>query len=158
MLFRSATFQRMIDSVLLPARAYCRAFTDDGTIWADSREDIVTRTRHVFSLLRAAGLRIKLRKCQFHVAEIQYLGHVIGQNGIATDPAKLQGILAAQEPTTKKEIRSFLGFVGYYREFMPRYSEAALPLTDLTKDDAPASHPNGLPAPAAAAFELIRAY
>ena len=59
-----ATFQRMIDSVLLPAWAYCRAFMDDGTIWADRREDVVTRTRHIFSLLRAAGLRIKLRKRQ----------------------------------------------------------------------------------------------
>ena len=84
-----ATSQRMIDSVLLPTRAYFRAFMDDGTIWADSREDIVTRTRHVFSLLRAAGLRIKLRKCQFHVSAIAYLGHVIGVNGIATNSLKL---------------------------------------------------------------------
>ena len=152
------TFQRMIDSVLLPARAYCRAFMDDGTVWADSREEIVDRTRHVFSLLRDAGLRIKLRKCQFHVDQIAYLGHVIGINGIATDPLKHQGILDAQEPSTKKEIRSFLGFVGYYREFMPRYSEVALPLTDLTKDDAPASHPDGLPPAAANAFRQIRSY
>ena len=153
-----ATFQRMIDSVLLPARSTCRAFMDDGIIWADSRDDIVARTRQVFSLLRAAGLRAKLRKCAFNVPEVKYLGHVISASGVATDPSKLQGIRAALEPRTKRDIRGFLGLTGYYREFMPRYSEVALPLSDLTKDDAPAEHPDGLPPPAAAAFRRIRDY
>ena len=88
--------------------------------------------------------------------EIAYLSHRIGTSGIAPTPSSSKGILASKEPVTKFDNRPFLGFVLYYCEFTPRYSEAALPLTELTRDDAPASHPNGLPDPAAAAFRKIR--
>lgn len=153
-----AIFQRMINAVLSPVSAFCRAFMDDGLIWADSYEDIVSRTRQVLECLRQAGLRAKLRKCQFHVQSVNYLGHVIGKEGIFTDPAKLQGIVDFPEPRTKTDIRGFLGLVNYYREFYPNLSRDALPLTRLTKNDAPASHPDGIPDDARQAFEKIRAY
>src|SRR5690606_11873858 len=51
-----ATFQRMIDTVLAPARAYCRAFMDDGLVWGDSDQEVSERFRHVLELLRKAGL------------------------------------------------------------------------------------------------------
>ena len=128
-----ATFQRMMDFALLPPRSFCRAFIDDGIIWADSPPNIVSRTRQAFTLLRAAGLRVRLRKCQFHLPKVTYLGHYVGRDGIRTDPTRLQDILP------------FLDLVGYCREFLPQYSELALPLTDLTRDHASADHLHGIP-------------
>lgn len=156
-----ATFQRMIDTVLAPCREFCRAFMDDGLIWADDLETAQQRTRQVFECLRAAGLRVKLRKCSFFVPSVPYLGHVISRDGIATDPAKLQGIVNYPEPRTKTDVRAFLGLTGYYREFFrvdnKGFSEIACPLSDLTKDDRPATWET-LPPEAARAFRTIRDY
>lgn len=139
-----ATFQRTTGSALLPARSHCRAFMDYGIIWADSKANIVSRTRQALSLFRAAGLRAKLRMCAFHAPEVAYLGYCVGRDGIRTDPAKLQGILDFPVPRTKIDIRAFLGLVRYYREFFPGYSAAALTLTELTRYTASNHHLNGL--------------
>jgi hypothetical protein len=153
-----ATFQRMIDTVLTPVRHFCRAFMDDGIIWADTTDQLVSRTRTVFQLLRDAGLRVKLKKSEFDVPEVPYLGHIIGEHGARTDPAKLQGILDHPEPRTKSDIRSFLGLVGYYREYFPQYSDTALPLTDATANSAPNHYPGGLPSHLVQCFNKIKNY
>lgn len=99
-----ATFQRMIDNILAPAHQFCRAFMDDGVIWANTMEDIVARTRTVFALIRDAGLRVKLKKCEFFKNSISYLGHIIGQHGISTHPpnckAYLTSLCLAPKPTS----------------------------------------------------------
>jgi len=141
-----ATFQRMIDTVLNPCRLFCRAFMDDGIIKPshgdteeEQHESLVQNIRSVFSCLRAAGLRCKLRKCRFFAKEVDMLGHVLSENGVSTDPAKLQGIIDYRPLRTKTDVRAFLGVTGYYCDFVPRYAEIALPLTAATRDDAPAT-------------------
>lgn len=137
-----ATFQRLIDTALTPAGHCARAFMDDGIIWPTeepARESLVTNTRLVFSCLRKAGLRAKLRKCRFFVPSVDMLGHILSANGISTDPEKLRGIVEYEPLRTKTDARAFLGVTGYYRDFVPRYSELAMPLTNATHDDQPAT-------------------
>ena len=66
---------------------------------------------------------------------MQYLGHLISGNGLEPVPEKLQSLKDMTPPKTQKEVRRFLGFVGYYRKFIPRYSDIARPLTNLTRKD-----------------------
>lgn len=152
-----ACFQRMMDATLAPARQYCRAFIDDGIVWADSREELTRRFTHVLSLLRNAGLRLKLKKCEFFKDNVHYLGYIIGKSGTATDPAKLQAITDWPEPRTKTDIRAFLGLAQYYRDFYPHFSREAGPLSDQTKKEAPDKF-DKLPAAALAAFTKIKDY
>ena len=66
-----------------------------------------------------------------------YLGHVVGDGQVQPDDSKLAALQAFPTPMTKRQVRAFLGLTGYYRRFIPNYSETALPLTDLTKKNAP---------------------
>lgn len=152
-----AYFQRMMDSILAPVRHFCRAFFDDGILWADNDEELTKRFLVVLQLLRDNGLRLKLPKCEFFKDEVHYLGHLVSQIGIRSDPAKVQAIKNWPEPLTKTDIKGFLGLTSYYRPYFPNFAKVAAPLHELTKNDCPTSFP-ALPDSAKAAFTTIKNY
>jgi hypothetical protein len=65
--------------------------------------------------------------------EIKFLGHTISQNGVSVDPKKVQEVMDWKPPTIVRQIRSFLGLVGYYQRFIPDFSRIAKPMTELLK-------------------------
>ena len=79
------------------------------------------------------SLKLKLSKCQFLREETKYLGFVINKDGIKTDVDKVEVIKAIPAPKTVREIRGFIGAIGYYRRFIPAFSRLAGPLISLTK-------------------------
>ena len=81
------------------------------------------------------GLKLKLQKCSFFKKHIQYLGHLISDEGIQPLLEKLESI--AKMPITKnaKQVKQFLGLVGYYRKFVPRFADISRILTKLTHKD-----------------------
>ena len=91
------------------------------------------RLEAVFQKLSAAGLKFKPSKCTFFQTEITYLGHLNTSDGVATDPKKVEAILKWPRPQTVYDVRSFLGFVGYYRRFIKGFSALSRPLYDITK-------------------------
>ena len=91
------------------------------------------RLEAVFKKLSAYGLKLKPSKCTFFQEEITYLGHLITADGIATDPKKIQVVKDWPTLETVGDVRSFLGFVGYYRRFIKGFSQIAKPLYQLTK-------------------------
>ena len=70
---------------------------------------------------------------QFFCKEIQYLGLILSATGIRPLPAKTQAIQHMHPPTTPKQVRAFLGLVGYYRKFIKGFAKIAQPLTLLTR-------------------------
>ena len=89
--------------------------------------------------LRQAGLVIRSTKRVFGSKSVEFLGHFIGENCISINEDNLEKIRSAKRPTTKKEVRSFLGLAYYYRDQMPSFAEIAAPLSDLTKKGLPES-------------------
>ena len=89
--------------------------------------------------LRRAGLVIRPTKCVFGSKSVQFLGYSIGENCISINEENLEKIRGAKRPTTKKEVRSFLGLANYYRDHIPSSAEIAAPLSDLTKKGLPES-------------------
>ena len=69
--------------------------------------------------------------------QCSYLGHIVGNSEVRPEEPKLQAVRDFPTPTTKKLVRAFLGLTGYYRKFIPGYSEVAAPLTDLTRKSVP---------------------
>ncbi len=93
--------------------------------------------RAVLRSLRVAGLTANPRKCAIGRVEVWYLGFHLGQGQVRPQIDKTAAIVACPSPKTKKEVMQFLGLAGYYRRFIPNYSELTSLLTDLTKKEAP---------------------
>ncbi|XP_027337082.1 uncharacterized protein LOC113850725 [Abrus precatorius] len=91
----------------------------------------------VLQTLREKKLYAKLSKCEFWMAEVKFLGHVVSQGGVFVDSNKIEVVLSWERPTTVTEVRSFLGLGGYYRWFVKDFFQVALPLTKLTRKNAP---------------------
>ena len=91
--------------------------------------------RILFERLRSADLKLKEVKCNFLKKHIQYLGHIISGEGITPVPEKLESIQKMLPPRNPKEVKQFLGLVGYYRKFVPQFSDLARPLNALTQKD-----------------------
>ena len=85
--------------------------------------------------LREANLKLKEVKCNFLKKQIQYLGHIVSGKGITPMPEKLACIQEMPPPKTPKEVKQFLGLIGYYQKFVPRFSDLARPLNALTRNN-----------------------
>ena len=85
-----ATFQRLMDQILRGLQKFSSAYLDGVIIFSESWLDHITHVR--FELLRAAGLTVKARKCQFGMTECHYLGHVAGSGLMQAEPAKIEAV------------------------------------------------------------------
>ena len=132
-----ATFQRLMDQVLEGAESYSSAYIDDVVIFSRSWEEHLVQVKDVLWRLKDAGLTINPQKCAVAQQEVQYLGYVIGDGAIKPQVGKVSAILESPVPTTKRQVRSFLGVIGWYRRFVPHFSTRAGPLIDLTRKAAP---------------------
>ena len=124
-----ATFQRLMNSCLGDLQhKFCLLYIDDIVIYSSCPEDHLQHLSIVFSRLRQAGLKLKPAKCEFFQSSLEYLGHIVSAEGVRTNPKKIAAIKKWPRPTTIAELRSFLGFTGYYRRFIQGYSQLARPL------------------------------
>ncbi|KAJ9544260.1 hypothetical protein OSB04_023967 [Centaurea solstitialis] len=89
--------------------------------------------RKVLEVLKRERLYAKFSKCKFWLREVQFLGHVVTQEGIKVDPVKIEAIQNWESPKFPTEVWSFLGLARYYRKFIKHFSKIATPLTALTK-------------------------
>ena len=131
-----ATFQRLMNSVLTGLNGLqCFVYLDDVIIYAADIVEHSKRLQAVFQRLRDNKLLLQPDKCEFLRKEVAYLGHVISDKGIRPNPDKIKVIETYKAPKTEKELKAFLGLIGYYRRFIPDFAKMAKPLTKLFKKD-----------------------
>ena len=87
----------------------------------------------IFEILAKHDVYLKPEKCQFEQTSIEFLGVIVGEGQLRMDPKKLQGVADWKPSTMPTEIQKFLGFMGYYRYFIPNYSKITRPLLMLTR-------------------------
>ncbi|WVZ51755.1 hypothetical protein U9M48_002867 [Paspalum notatum var. saurae] len=109
-------------------------FIDDILIYSKSEEEHEVHLRLVLQRLREHKLYAKLKKCEFWIDEVPFLGHIISKGGIAVDPHKISAITNWEVPQTPKKVRGFLGLAGYYRRFIENFSKTAKPMTSLARE------------------------
>ncbi|XP_060780518.1 uncharacterized protein LOC132888512 [Neoarius graeffei] len=129
------TFQRLMQRMF--GDQQCQSlllYLDDIIIFSSSVQQHLQRLETVLGRLHNEGLKAKLEKCAFFRRQVNYLGHVISHEGVATDPAKIEAVATWKRPSHVSELRSFLGFVGYYRRFVEGFSKLAGPLHKLVAD------------------------
>ena len=109
----------------------CLIYLDGIIIFSKTFDEHLVRLENVFRQLEHHGLKFKGSKSEFFQRQVQYLGHIVSDRGVQTDPDKITALKEWQPPSNLKELHSFLGFAGYYRRFVRIYSSIVKPLNAL---------------------------
>ncbi|GJX11353.1 putative reverse transcriptase domain-containing protein, partial [Tanacetum coccineum] len=129
-----AVFMDLMNRVCKPyLDKFVIVFIDDILIYSRNEEEHASHLRIILELLRKEKLYAKFSKCDFWIHIVQFLGHLIDNQGLHVDPAKIEAVKNWTSPTTPTEVRQFLGLAGYYRRFIEGFSKIAKPLTKLTQ-------------------------
>lgn len=127
-----ATFLETVNETLAPFLTKCVVvFFDDILIYSATLEQHLKHIREVLTLLSQDKWPVKLSKCVFAQNTIAYLGHLIGPEGVTTDPSKIEAVKSWPSLSNVRELRSFLRLAGYYRKYVRYFGVICKPLTKL---------------------------
>ena len=133
-----ATFQRCMLSIFSDmVERFIEVFMDDFSVFGNSFEECLHHLSLVLERCKEKNLVLNWEKCHFMVKRGIVLGHIISQQGIEVDKAKIDLISKLPPPKSVKQIRSFLGHAGFYRRFIKDFSKIAKPLCQLLTKEAP---------------------
>ena len=121
------TFREYLDQFVL-------VFLDDIIVYSNTLEEHERHLRLALQRLREQRLCAKLSKSALCQTEVEFLGHYVGRDGLRVMEDKIDAVRDWPVPATIRELRAFLGLAGYYRRFVRKFSEIALPLTELTRN------------------------
>ena len=111
------------------------AIHDDLIIAAATNKEHDSILRNVFQQARESNIKFNLKKIQYRVPSVTYLGNIVSSNGLQSDPSKIEAILDMPKPDDKESLHRFLGMVNFLGQFIPDLSETTAPLRSLFKKD-----------------------
>lgn len=128
-------FQRVMDHLIEPGWDNVFTYLDDVIIATETFEDHLKWLEKVITKLHAAGLTINREKSSFGCKEVKYLGYVLSKEGLKIDWDKIKPIVDYPAPTNIKQLRRFLGMIGWYSRFIENFATIKVPLTNLLHKD-----------------------
>ncbi|CAC5424757.1 Retrovirus-related Pol polyprotein from transposon 297,Retrovirus-related Pol polyprotein from transposon 17.6 [Mytilus coruscus] len=130
----ASVFERLMETVLSGLTwKICLVYLDDVIIFSKSFEEHMKNLKEVFQRLKAANLKLNPKKCNFLKTEVKFLGHIVSESGVATDPNTIRSVKNWPVPKSVKDVRSFLGLTSYYRKLILKYADKAKPLYKVTE-------------------------
>jgi hypothetical protein len=130
------TFNRVMRKLLAGSKGL-HNYLDDVLAHSGDWNEHMMILRDFFSRVRAANLSLKPSKCQIGYQNIEFLGQVVIEDALIPNKKNLEKILESARPETKTQVKSFLGCIGFYKQYIARFSEISSPLTDLLKKAQP---------------------
>lgn len=131
-----STFQRMMDNALRDLIGeVCFVYLDDVVVYGKTLTEHNKNLHRFLQRIRETRLKLQPDKCEYLKPELQYLGHIITEDGVKPNPEKCKSVKEFPRPKNAKSIKQFLGLSGYYRKFIKDYSKKSKPLTQLLKKD-----------------------
>ena len=130
-------FQRLINKALsmVPGiGAFCLSYLDDLIVYSFSIDEHLSHLRIVIKLMSRCGIKLKLSKCNIFRNSVKYLGHIVSSKDIKMDPFYLERVKNWARPKSGKEMQSFLGFLNYYRSYLPNFASTTYKLDALRNE------------------------
>lgn len=135
--FASGICNRVIKEILKPCISFVDNFVDDLIVFSSNFEDHLQHVSLVLDRLSSAGLTLNRKKCSFANKRVKFLGVIVGEDKILPDIEKIDAIRNFPRPVVKKDLRSFLGLINFYRRFAPNLAMYVSPLNGLLKKCCP---------------------
>ena len=130
-----ATYSRLVELAIMKLRSpSILAYIDDIICATAGLTEHLEELEKVFRMHREAGIKVKPEKTQLIKEDVEYLGYVVSEEGVKMQDEYVRKIVEWPRPSTTKELNSFLGFRGYYRTFIPRFSELTNELNSMRKE------------------------
>lgn len=132
------SFQRVMAEVLAPCRHFSLVYIDDIVVFSRSFDEHVDHMQQLLSMLSKYNFQLNPPKCNLFQRQIDYLSHIISEDGFRPNNEKIKAIMNLREPSTLVEANKFLGGLAWYKKFIPRFSSIAAPIhkvTNLTKEN-----------------------
>ncbi|XP_059058843.1 uncharacterized protein K02A2.6-like [Achroia grisella] len=127
-------WQKFMDQ-LLQGLDGVKCFFDDIIIQGTSEDQLLSRLKQVLQKLKESNLRVNREKCNFFKRSINYLGHIIDEDGLHKNKDKVKAIMKTERPKNVNELRTFLGMANYYNKFIPNLASITNPLNELLKKE-----------------------
>lgn len=133
----SATFQALMNVIFadLVAEGKVAVYLNDILIWSNDLTEHRKVIHEVLNRLQEYNLYLRPEKCEFEKSQVEYLGLVISEGHVRMDPVKVEAVTNWPIPRNLRNVRAFIGFANFYRQFIKDFSKHARPLHDLTKKD-----------------------
>jgi hypothetical protein len=131
-----ANFQRLMDIVLRDlSGTECYTYIDDVIVFSKSAEEHALRLENVLRRFDEANLRLHPGKCVFAQPQVQYLGFVLSEQGVAASSEKVKTVMNYPTPKNVRDVRAFVGLASFYRRLVTKFAEISKPLTTLIRKD-----------------------
>lgn len=105
----------------------CLVYLDDVIVIGKTFDDMISNLDKGFARLSSTGLKLKAKKCSLCAKQVLFLGHIISEKGVATDPSKIETVKNWSIPTNVTELRSFLGLCSYYKRYIKIFHQLQMP-------------------------------
>ena len=131
----SEVFQHAMEHLL---EGYpCKVIVDDIIVYGKTMEEHDANLEKVMQRLQEINLHLNIKKCEFRVDQIAFVGNIFTSEGLKVDPDKVKAIKEMPTPTTKQEVQRFLGMTNYLSRYIDHHSDRTRVLRNLTHDNVP---------------------
>ena len=151
-------FQQEMATAVLGGLIYhiCEMYLDDCIVYGTGTDEFCKNLEKVFIRFEAAHLFLKASKCKLGLSEVEYVGKTISKEGITMSQKQIQGVMDFPKPQNNTQLRSYLGFVNYFRDHVPNHSNVVAPLHKMIDHSAKKQSKLTWTPEGATAFEHIK--